>query len=160
MSSGGARNRNGIRKPDPNSARSDRRGITLVSLPREGYDGKIPTWPLSDCSPRERVLWRKAWRTPQAVAWIHEPWRWEVVAMWVRWTARAEDREAPASTAVTMIRLADQIGMTPAGLKENGWQIARDEMSAARAAKPGPELAVSDTGTPTRRLRSPLDAAG
>ena len=45
MARGGARNRSGP-QPDPNSARSDRRGIKLTSLPATGYDGQVPDWPL------------------------------------------------------------------------------------------------------------------
>jgi hypothetical protein len=34
------------------------------------------------------------------------------------------------------VRLADQIGLTPAGLKENGWRISTDEVAAKRAEEP------------------------
>jgi hypothetical protein len=32
-----------------------------------------------------------------------------------------------------VMRLADQVGLTPAGLRENGWKVATDEIGARRA---------------------------
>lgn len=122
MPKGGARNRSGP-PPDPNSARSDRRGLTLIALPADGYDGKPPTFPLPSPTARERKVWRDAWRTPQADAWAKESWRWRTIALWVRWSVRMEESDSPASLGAVVHRLADQIGMTPAGLKENGWKI-------------------------------------
>src|SRR4051812_10259646 len=102
MPRGGARNRSGP-QPDENSGRSERRGLNLNALPSEGYDGPMPTFPLPRAlvwwvfwegkgqnrkvdteatetrRDRERELWEWAWRTPQACAWIREPWRWQAV---------------------------------------------------------------------------------
>ncbi|WEX03898.1 hypothetical protein [Rhodococcus sp. RCBS9] len=50
-----------------------------------------------------------------------------------------------------MFRLADQVGMSPAGLRENGWSIASDEVGVVREESSGPVVAV---GTPERRLRA------
>lgn len=147
MARGGARNRSGP-QADPNSGRSDRRGLKLDSLPAEGRDGEAPEFPLSRravyrwefedkrkfqvfdaeateaIGDRERELWEWAWSTPQAAAWDLEPWRWPVVAMWVRTFVICESSEATAADKGALHRFADQIGMTPAGLKENGWKIA------------------------------------
>jgi hypothetical protein len=43
--------------------------------------------------------------------------------------------DANASLVAQLHRFRDQIGLTPAGLKENGWAIARDETAAKRGAK-------------------------
>lgn len=43
-----------------------------------------------------------------------------------------EDPEAPAAVGNVVVRLADQIGMTPAGLIENGWRIAEQGEPASR----------------------------
>lgn len=134
MPRGGARNRSGP-QPDENSLKSARIGYTLAALPAEGYQGDIPNFPLPALTTREAEVWQQAWRTPQAAAWSMEPWRWPTVAMWVRWSVRMEDHEAGASLATAVIRLADQIGMTPAGLKENGWKIAPDEITGRRQGK-------------------------
>lgn len=145
MTQGGARNRSGP-APDPSSGRSDRRGLTFDQLPAEGYAGEVPDFPLPKPLKRELAVWAEAWTTPQAAAWAREPWRQRTVAQWVRWSVRAEDREAPASLIVAVVRLADQIGMTPAGLRENGWQITRDEVEQKRGA--------AESQRPKRRLRA------
>jgi hypothetical protein len=132
--SGGARNRSGP-QPDPNSGRSDTRGLVFTALPAEGYRGEIPDFPLPDGTNRETELWTTAWRTPQACAWAAQPWRIYSVAQWVRWSVLSEDHESTAANVTAAIRFADQIGMTPAGLKENGWRIAEDKLAERRADK-------------------------
>lgn len=129
MAKGGARNRSGP-PVDPSSGRSDARGLSLTALPSEGYDGEPPAFPMPDCTDRELELWERVWRTPQAAAWAVASWRWYVVAQYVRWSVKAEHAEASASAVAAVLRFADQIGLTPAGLKENGWAIATDELAA------------------------------
>lgn len=155
MPRGGARNRSGP-QPDEKSGRSDRRGISLTALPSEGYRGEVPEFPLPKVSvydvyfedkkrvkefdaeataarwERELELWEWAWSTPQAWAWAQEPWRWFSVAMWVRTSAVCESSDATAADKNSLHRFADQIGLTPAGLKENGWKIAADEVAPRR----------------------------
>lgn len=132
MASGGPRNRSGP-KPDPNSLNAQRRAPLRV-LPTEPIDQPAPAIPIPDPTPREVALWELAWASPQAWAWIDEPWRWQTVALWVRRTALAESSEANASDINAVIRLADQIGMTPAGLKENGWAIGSAPKAPSQAA--------------------------
>ena len=160
MTSGGARNRSGP-APDPSSARSDARGLRFDALPAEGYVGPVPEWPLPPrvvmrweadgkarwqapdaeatkaLAERERELWLWAWRTPQAAAWAKpsESWRLPLIAMWVRTFVLCESSEATAADKNSLHRFADQIGMTPAGLKENGWQVARDQVAEKAAEK-------------------------
>lgn len=128
MASGGARNRSGPQQ-DPNSLRGAGRDALRV-LPATPFNRAYPEFPLPDGTVREDALWRQAWQAPQAWAWIDEPWRWQTIALWVRRTAMAESDEAKANDINAMIRLADQIGMTPAGLKENGWTIGTAEPKA------------------------------
>ena len=149
MARGGARNRSGP-PVDPRSGRSDGRGLSFQALPREGFTGEIPDFPLPQASDREVELWGKVWRTPQAAAWFAEPWRWYTVAHWVRVSVRVEDPEAPAALLGHVHRFADQIGLTPAGMKENGWALAADEVQAKRDDKP----AATSQDAPKRRLRA------
>jgi hypothetical protein len=159
MARGGARNRSGP-QPEEGSRTSDRKGYILTALPPAGYDGEAPEFPLSRRSvfrwkfedkrkfqvfdseatqeivDREAELWAWAWTTPQACAWSLEEWRWPVVAMWVRTFVICESSEATAADKGALHRFADQIGMTPAGLKENGWKIA--EPPAAADDSPAP----------------------
>ena len=169
MASGGARNRSGP-QPDPMSGRSDRRGLTLKALPSEGYSGRAPKFPLptrtvmrwefedkrryqvrdaeetQQVAARELALWRWAWRTPQAAAWAVEAWRLPVIALWVRTFVVCESSDATAADKNSLHRLADQIGMTPAGLKENGWSITSDEVAAKRDERSAAPV--------TRRMRA------
>lgn len=158
VSRGGARNRSGPGK-DPKSLRSAAAGFVLTALPSEGYTGEVPEFPLMDAviyrwefedkrrfqvrdddatdafRERERELWKQVWTYPQACAWAAEPWRWNTIAMWVRTQVKCESSEATAADKGSIHRFADQIGMTPAGLKENGWAIARNEVSEKAAEK-------------------------
>jgi hypothetical protein len=166
MPRGGARNRSGP-QPDPNSGRSERRGFKLTALPSEGYRGEVPEFPLPKmvvfCEyfedkqkvrevdegatqarrQRELELWGWAWSSPQACAWSMQPWRWHSVAMWVRTSALCESADATAADKNSLHRFADQIGMTPAGLKENGWAIAADEVAEKRDEKATPRRCSS-----------------
>jgi len=174
---GGARTGAG-RKPDPSSGRSEKRGYTLTALPSEGYLGPAPQFPLMQFTvyrwefedkrrfqvldvdatelfrEREQELWEIAWSYPQACAWSMEPWRWQAVAMWVRTAVVCESSEATAADKGSIHRFADQIGMTPAGLRDNGWAIARDEV-AAKAAEKSPETTDAHAApAPARRMRA------
>lgn len=150
MPRGGARIRSGP-APDPTSERSERRGYRLDRLPASGFDGPAPDFPLPDASEREIELWDDAWRTPQACAWSlpTEAWRLSTVAMWVRVRVRCEAADAPATLLGQMHRLADQIGMTTAGLAAMGWVIV-PELEAVPDAEP-----EQPRGAPVRRLRQP-----
>lgn len=157
MTRGGARNRSGP-QPDPTSGRSERRNFKLTALPSEGYTGEAPTFPLGkslsgETSERELEIWAEAWRTPQACAWSMQTWRWPVLAEYCRLKAYVE--LAPAATAALVgqiHRYRDQLGLTPAGLKENGWAIAADEVASKRDDKAS-ESRPQKT-TPQRRLRA------
>ena len=175
MARGGARNRSGP-PPKADSARSERRGIKFTALPASGFDGDVPAWPLPPrpvyrweqedkrryqvldegateaVAAREAELWAWAWRTPQAWAWSQpsEAWRLHTIAMWVRTYVLCEGSEATAADKGSLHRFADQIGMTPAGLRENGWAIAADEVGEKRAERP--------TVKRERRLRAAADA--
>lgn len=154
MTSGGARNRSGPAK-DPNSGRSDRLGISFTALPAEGFAGEAPPFPLADLTDRESELWAWAWSTPQAAAWSVERWRWHSVAMWVRTAVICESEKATAADKNSLHRFADQIGLSPAGLAQNGWAISRDQVSAKRDER------VTDDGDeePPRRRLSAVSGA-
>jgi len=147
---GGSRNRSGPQK-DPNSLTSAAQGVVFHALPADGFQGDIPDFPLPNEIERESEVWGQLWRTPQAAAWSVEPWRWRVVAMYVRWSVRMEDAEANAALVSQVIRLGDQIGMTPAGLKENGWQIAKSESE---------QKATGTAGKPRSSSRARLKVVG
>lgn len=133
---GGARNRSGP-QPDPSSGRSERRGFSLTALPNEGYAGEVPELSrfLPSVSDRHEAIWSDLWATPQACAWAREPWRWQIVADLVEYRVRADDPEAPASWATVIRQLRDDLGLSAAGLKMNGWAIAAAEIGPSQTRK-------------------------
>lgn len=160
MTRGGARNRSGP-QADPTSGRSEARGFKLTALPSEGYQGGAPEFPLQPIvlfaeyfegqgkdrtkikerdegqtesfREREADVWAEAWTTPQAAAWSMQSWRWPIVAEYCRMKTVVEfDPTASAALIGQLHRYRDQIGLTPAGLKENGWAIAVDEVASKR----------------------------
>lgn len=177
---GGARNRSGP-PVDPSSGRSDRRGLKFLMLPAEGNaDGPAADFPLpriqryatsgtgrdretvydrtaSDkLRKRELQIWREVWSTPQAKAWAMPRWRWlwPTIGEYCRLKALVEAApDANAALVAQLHRYRDQVGLTQAGMRELGWDIAEDALAAWRqerdetpAAGPAPER--------TRRLRS------
>lgn len=155
MPKGGARNRSGPR-PDPLSGNSERRGYTLQALPASGFDGDPPGNPIPDAGERESALWEWIWTTPQACAWIHEPWRWHTIALWCRQAALCEIPGIAAADKTVLQRIADQIGMTPAGLKENGWRIAPS--GSTPAVSSSADTPDDDADDPRSRLSIVRDA--
>lgn len=148
MPKGGSRNRSGP-PVDPRSGRSDARGLKFTALPSEGYAGDVPEFDLPEATPRELDVWAELWSTPQAAAWAAEPWRIRTVALYCRWSVRSEG-DVPAAFLGQVHRLGDQIGLTPAGLRENGWAIAADEVTEKRTTRTDPEAKAA----PARRLRA------
>lgn len=149
MPKGGSRNRSGP-QPDPRSGRSDSRGLKFTALPSEGYSGDVPEFGLPDATPRELEVWADLWATPQAAAWAAEPWRVRTVELYCRWSVRSEG-DVPAAFLGQVHRLGDQIGLTPAGLRENGWAVASDEVTEKREER---APASEGKAAPARRLRA------
>lgn len=73
-----------------------------------------------------------------------------------------EAADAPAATAAAATRLADQIGLTPAGLKENGWVIVPEDLvdDPNGASDQGSTRKSARKSAHVRRLRSVDDNAG
>ena len=150
MSRGGARNRSGP-APDPDSARSEQRKFLLSALPADGFPGPVPEFPIpmlgddQELREREVDLWFDAWRTPQACAWSMEPWRWTILAEYCRLKAIVE-AGAPAAYTGQLHRYRDQLGLTPAGMRDNGWAIATQATptSDAEASAPIAEPSIQE----------------
>lgn len=155
MGRGGSRNRSGP-AADPNSERSQQRGLTYKLLPREGFAGRVPAFPLPGASARERAVWRELWRTPQAAMWNVERHRMHAVGHYCRLLVRAEDLSSPVGVHAQLHRYADQLGLTPAGMKENGWRVQADEIAAKRAeaVDEKPSVPKKQQAAPVRRLRA------
>lgn len=112
---------------DPNSRTTERRGgLKLTALPYDGYAGDVPL--IGDFLPepleRHAEVWSLLWSTPQACAWAQESWRWPIVADLVKWSVRSDAQDASAAVATTVRQLRDDLGLSAAGLRQNGWAIA------------------------------------
>lgn len=121
MASGGARAHSGP-APDPNALRRERDKAEWRRLPAAGREGEPPAWPLSRPTARERTLWGREWRRPQAIVWGENGQEVEV-AMFVRALAVAERTKAPVTSRTLVRQLMDSLGLTVPGLRMNRWVI-------------------------------------
>ncbi len=140
MSSGGARSRSGP-LPSERSARSNRRGYKLSTLPAEGYSGPVPNFPLPEPSPRETEVWGQVWRLPQGCLWSAPGYEWLLltIGLYVRQFVKCEDRMAGGTQLAQLHRFADQVGMSVTGLALHGFKVAESKASES-AAKAHPRL--------------------
>ncbi len=149
-----------------------------LALPARGRSGRAPAFPLPRMNrytievgengkpmrvvsgalsaafrKRELALWAELWKTPQAVAWEREPYRWPTIAKYARiMTTTEAEPDASAALLSRERELRIECGLTPDGLKVNGWAIAPDQLAERRAAKK--TAAAKKTSTaPVRRLR-------
>lgn len=138
MPSGGARARSGP-PPVEGSGRSDRHGRVFRVLTGEARRGKQPPkFPFPNCTLREAQVWKQVWKFPQAEVWAEQNWFIPLVAHYVRISVVCESAEAKAADRAAMLRLADQVGLTPAGLAQNLWKIEQpghEEPPARKANK-------------------------
>lgn len=121
------------------SARADAAGFKLAELPAEGYQGEIPEWPIiPEASAVEAMYWDRAWRTPQACIWAKQEFSYLVpaVARWVRVAVRCDEPDAAATLLARLPSLADEIGMSTAGLARLGAKIKPNELAEKRADRP------------------------
>lgn len=135
------------RKVDENSERSRRAGFRLGRV-EPTYDGPVPAFPLPEPTGRELEVWATAWRGAQGNVWSSPAERWRVpaVGLWCRTMVRCEDPSAGAAILAQLHRLADQVGLTTAGLAAMGWKVVEPD------CEPRPSLAVVPA---PRRLRGP-----
>ena len=134
MASGGARNRSGP-PLDPNSGRSERRGVKLTALPNEGYRGEVPEFPIPGADGRVLEVWESLWRRPQACVWVSQPWRWDAIGELAMLQVRAESPDCPVNVFDKIRQWRADLGLTPAGLIENGWSIATADIEPAEPSE-------------------------
>lgn len=136
MPSGGPRARSGP-PPDPTALRRERgTDSPWTHLPAAGRQGEPPTWPLSRQVAREKVLWAREWRRPQAVMWQANGQDIEV-ALYVRAVVAAEKPGASAPARSLVVRMQEALGLNLPGLMRNRWIIADGEAPVAGALQRG-----------------------
>lgn len=110
------------------------------TLPREGRRGAAPAWPLSKptkptpTSRRELVLWRRLWKTPQAVGWEKVGVDHDQVALYVRYLVEAEQPDATGTVRNLVRQYADGLGMTAGGLRMLRWKIGQPARHGTQTA--------------------------
>lgn len=138
--------------PPPKPAGQRRRRnapmANTMLLPAGGRPGPAPKWPLDRASAREKTLWTRAWKTPQAAAWERLGWH-DAVARYVRVLTFAEQRGAPVTYLSEVRQMEDRLGLNPMAMLRLRWEVAADEVAAVRAGREEP------TG---RRLKAVGDA--
>lgn len=82
----------------------------------------MPTWPLSEPSPRELVIWERQWRRPQAIVW-EERGQFEEVAMYARRFAEAERPGSSVASGTLVRQMMESLGISGPGLRVNRWII-------------------------------------
>lgn len=132
MSSGGARARSGP-APDPHALRRDGDAGEWVTLPAGPCKTKAPTWPLPKQTPRERTLWARLWKLPQAAMW-HRNHQDLEVALYVRRLGEAELPGAPVALGTLVRQLGDGLGLSLTGLRAQRWVIEGTADAAAISA--------------------------
>jgi len=129
--------------PDPNALRRNTDRSEWVTLPAE-HDLPVPTFPLDAPSPRELTLWAAMWRKPQATRWDALGQELEV-ALYCRRFAEAEVSNSPTNLSTLVRQMADSLGLTTPGLRQNRWTI--------QASAP-----TSPTASPVVDIRAMLTA--
>jgi hypothetical protein len=104
----------------------------MRELPRGGYTGLIPKWPIGAPLPGEQDLWERLWRTPQAAAWAELKIEHEV-AMYARAFIRGSNGNIGAMQVAA--RASDRLGLNPNGMMRLRWRIAPDEVGNRRTAR-------------------------
>jgi hypothetical protein len=131
MASGGARARSG-QAPDPNALRRDRNEGEWLVLPASGRVGRAPAWPLTKQTAREKTLWTRLWKLPQAIQWERAHQELEV-GLYVRTLMEAESIGAPAALRTLVRQQAEGLGLSIPGLARNRWRIKHVEPTANEA---------------------------
>jgi hypothetical protein len=108
--------------PDPMAMRRDRDKTSWTRLPAAGRSGPIPDFPLARPSAREKVLWEREWRRPQALMWEHNGQEIEV-ALYVRSVVAAEKTKAPANLRTLVRQQQDALGLSAPGMARLRWLI-------------------------------------
>lgn len=120
------------KRPDPTKPYSRYRGAAGrvgVVLPPEGCSLPVPKMPAGrKWSAAERALWRELWQSPQATQWDESAA--SPVALYVAHTVAVLAGDAYGWQGQEAGKLADRLGLTPAGLQALGWTVGEPDGAA------------------------------
>lgn len=133
MPSGGARVNSGP-APDPNALARERDAGEWTIIPAGERPGDAPEWPLMEPSVRELTLWVDLWKKPQSRMW--ERFGQQIdVALYIRRLAEAEEPGSKVTVGTLVRQMADSLGLTTPGMRNNRWKIEQVESKAGTGTR-------------------------
>jgi hypothetical protein len=138
-----------------------------IDLPAAGYAGEVPEFPL----PRaiqfntyfengkkvtepddgetaavwdaELDLWAELWSKPQGAAWASLGLKFQVAA-YVRAFLESVKADAVSGLKTAVLRMETELGLSIAGMRQNGWRIS--DGTAAAPAQSAPAARKTSSG--------------
>ena len=98
-----------------------------VQLPKEGYQGRIPSVAGLGLNRDSQGWWRKIWRSPMATQWNEG----DVPALNELAMVRERLMDGQISVAAEVRLRSDQFGLTPAGRQHRRWMITDEDLDRA-----------------------------
>lgn len=98
-----------------------------VQLPKEGYQGQIPSVAGLGLNRDSQAWWRKIWRSPMATQWNEG----DVPALNELAMLRERLMDGQISVAPEVRLRSDQFGLTPAGRQGRRWTITDEDLERA-----------------------------
>jgi hypothetical protein len=121
--------------PKPRDQRRNRNAKQAgdwVLLPREGYQGPIPTLPKKLGLDKDtHAWWKTIWRSPMATQWTDE----DVSALIELAILRERLLDGKISVAAEVRLRTDLFGLTPAGRQQRRWMITEEDIERAYPKK-------------------------
>ena len=98
-----------------------------VQLPKEGYQGRIPSVAGLRLNRDSQRWWRKIWRSPMATQWNEG----DVPALKELAMLRERLMDGKISVAAEVRLRSDLFGLTPAGRQARRWMISDEDLERA-----------------------------
>lgn len=95
-----------------------------VDLPAE-FGGEPPSWPFEPNDLAEVDMWNRLWRKPQAFMWDRLGLG-DQVAAYVRAYLESTFPDASAGLKTAVLRMETELGISVAGMRQNGWRIGSE----------------------------------
>ena len=116
--------------PKPKDQRRDRhkkQAGDWIQLPKEGYQGPIPSVAGLGLSKAAQKWWRTIWRSPMATQWAES----DIPALLELAILRERLMDGKISVAPEVRLRSDLFGLTPAGRQSRRWMITDEDLERA-----------------------------
>jgi hypothetical protein len=94
---------------------------------------------------QEIALWKVLWRRPQAAAWNELGLKYQVAA-YVRSFLGSVKVDAPAGLKTAVLRMETELGLSVAGMRQNGWRIGAGVKASEAPSDPSPTARRTSSG--------------